>query len=631
MLDLTIEVSPGRTYGAFDCELISQGEAVHGVWSIPEDARVSILLETSDRTNELGTPVIYIGDVTYELSLHSSVNGKKTWSLLFEDDQFSGMPFFNYVGRSEIVLAFTKSDLRIKNLVDIQASTINAELADSMLSYLHTHYDSIVALCFSRSRLSCSSGEGCDDSLNRLITEAQSGIELCELVWADLLRKVRENWESSLELKDGAIPNSPDGISWLSQHPEYIQFCSQSEQDFKCRGYPAKILQGANEVIVSNTDLVENKIIHGYLAHLEKRLFDATKYLLEYGLDGTHGQEEASSFDEYVSLDHVLSKYKAPILDGLLKKVSDLSLRTKRLALRFAKVSPKPKVIKPIPPKVTAFVSRTPSYLQVYQKIAKWYQVGNVKIDMGDMLFGLRHLSTLYEFTVLMQIVTALEKCGSVLVKQSWRDYSEPVFGGVEKTRPTNALNNYFEFNDLQRNINIELFYEPRIWTSKRAQPGDPVDVCIEHQDRNCRYRSPDYVIRLRLKGIEEPILLIFDAKFSSAYRVRTQKLPDLVNKYLLGIHQKKVDGGFGKLPIQAVWAIYPKGNDPKVNFYARQHSIGGRESILPSLGGIRIKPNEDESLPLLLGQLFDHVVNEHQDKSVLLEKNTFSKLHSSA
>ncbi|EHS4947840.1 hypothetical protein KV671_001009 [Vibrio cholerae] len=615
MLDLTIEVSPGRTYDAFDCELISQGDPVHGVWSIPEDARISVLLETRDRANEFGTPLIYIGDVVYELSLHSSVNGKKSWHLLFDDDQFSGMPFFNYVGRSEIILAFSRSELRIKNLVDIQASVINAELAESMLSYLHAHYESIVALCFSRSRLACSSGDGCEDSLNRLINEAQSGIELCERVWDDILRKVRETWENSLEIRDGAIPNSPDGISWLSQHPEYIQFCPQVEQDFKCRGYPAKILQGVNEVIISDTDLLENRIIHGYLAHMEKRLFDAKKYLLENGLNGTHGQTEGHPFNEYVSLDHILSRYKAPILVGLLKKIDDLILRSKRLALRFAKVSPKPKVIKPIPPRVTAFVSRTPSYHHVFNKISKWYQSGNMKIDMGDMLFGLRHLSTLYEFTVLTQIVTALESCGCVLVKQSWRDYSEPVFGGLEKSRPTNAINNYFEFNDFQRNINIELFYEPRIWTSERAKPGDPVDVCIEHQDRNYGYRSPDYVIRLRLHGSVEPILLIFDAKFSSAYRVRTQKLPELINKYLLGIHQKKADGGYGKMPIQAVWAIYPKGNDPKVDFYARQHAIGGRESLLPSLAGVRVRPNEDELLTMLLGQLFDHVLNEYQDK----------------
>ncbi|EJA3102545.1 hypothetical protein MWT34_001634 [Vibrio vulnificus] len=586
---------------------------------------MSILLETSDRANDFGTPIIYIGDVTYELSLQSSVNRKKSWVLLFDDDQFSGMPFFNYVGRSEIILAFSKSDLRIKNLVDIQASLINAELAESMLSYLHTHYDSIVALCFSRSRIACSSGDGCEDSLNRLINEAQSGIELCELVWEDLLRKVRETWESKLEVRDGVIPNSPDGINWLSQHPEYIQFCPQPEQDFKCKGYPAKILQGANEIVVSNTDLIENRIIHGYLAHMEKRLSDAKKYLLNNGLDGSNCQAEGHYFNEYISLDHIICRYKAPILDGLLRKVDDLSLRTKRLAMRFTRVSPKPKVIKPIPPKVTAFVSRTPSYLHVYHKIAKWYKSGNIQIDMGDMLFGLRHLSTLYEFTVLMQIVSALEKCGCVLVQQGWKDYSEQVFGGVEKARPTNTLNNYFEFTDSQRKMNIELFYEPRIWTSERAQPGDPVDVCIEHQDRKHRYRSPDYVIRLRLQGLEEPILLIFDAKFSSAYRVKTQKLPDLVNKYLLGLHQKKANGEFGKLPIQAVWAIYPKGNEPTVNFYAKQHSIGGPERILPSLGGIRVKPNEDERLPLLLGELFDHVTNEHQVKEVLLEKTALS------
>ncbi|PVZ79459.1 hypothetical protein C9426_33435 [Serratia sp. S1B] len=189
MLDLTIEVGSGRTFESYDCELISQGEAVHGGWSIPEDAQIGIQLVTTDKAFGFGEPKLYIGDVLHEFALTSSDDGKRYWSVLFDEDDFLGVPFRNFVGRSEIILTFQSSDIRIRNLVDIQANVVNAELAEGMLTYLNTHYDSIVSICFSRSKISGDTGKGDEDSLNRFIEEAQSGIELCESVWPERNRR----------------------------------------------------------------------------------------------------------------------------------------------------------------------------------------------------------------------------------------------------------------------------------------------------------------------------------------------------------------------------------------------------------------------------------------------------------
>ncbi|MCS0281482.1 hypothetical protein NDJ83_19830 [Vibrio alginolyticus] len=627
MFDLTIQISQGRTYEGFDCKVISQGESVHGGWIVPEDAEVGIHLVTSEKARSLGEPQLYIGDVLHEFELTSASDGRYHWHVLFDEDESFGIPFRNYVGRSEIILAFKSSDIRVRSLVDIQANKINAELAEGMLTYLNEHYDSIVSICFSRSKLSGDTGKGDENSINRLIEEAQSGIELCESVWPELLNRVRERWETELDLQSNSLPNSPKGIAWLSNNPNGIHYCEQNKQMFKVNGYPVISTKSAREVVIHNRDLIENRVIHGYLAHLELQLVDTKKKLESENTSETGSKQY--DFGEYVSLDHILSKYRIPIVLGLVDRLSNLISRVRLLRKRFSTKVNLPRDLKPVPPCVTPFVARTPSYLKVFDKIAKWYEFGKVQLGLGELLFGLRHLSTLYEFTVLTQLISALESSGSDLVESSWRDYEVAEFGGEEKPRPISAINNYFRFSNASRKLSVELFYEPIIWTKHKAQSGDPVDVCREHQGRAWQHRKPDYLLRLWFEGAVEPILLVFDAKFSSAYKVKHEKLPDLVNKYLLGLHQKKVDGGYGNLPIQAVWAIYPKGKAPKVDFYASYHSLGGQDSVLPSLGGLRIRPNEEDYLARMIDKLLDQLQTEFAESGLAdgLNVDTFTEL----
>ena len=612
MFDLTIQINSGRTYDAYTCKIISQGEAVYGDWTVPEDATVSIDLVIDDKASNLGEPEIYIGDVLHECTLYSKVGTGSHWRVTFDDDDDFGIPFRNFVGRSEVILTFKKSDLRVRNLIDIQANQINASLAEGMLEYLNKHYDSIVSICFSRSKISSDVGRGNEDSINRLIEEAESGVKLCESVWPELLTRIRETWDTRLEYQSHSLPNSPQGIAWLVQNPEAIHFCDKNEQMFNISGYPVLTTKSAREIVVHNRDLIENRIVHGYLAHLEQKMLSTIALLKKEVAKPKNSR--GISFNDYISLDYILCKHRTPIILGLVSRLNDLISRVKLLNKRFCERVPRPSSLKPIPPRVTPYVARTTSYLKVFDKISKWYEFGKVQIGIGDTLFGLRHLSTLYEFTVLTQLISLLNRSGFRLNQSSWRDYDVANFGGEDRPRPVSAVNNYFCFSDSDRHMKVELFYEPKIWTSKRAQPGDPVDVCIEHQGKYWQHRKPDYLFRVWFDGVKEPVLLIFDAKFSSAYRVKNDKLPELINKYLLGLHQKRVDGGYGQLPIQAVWALYPKGNAHKIDFYSSAHSLGSKDSILPSLGGIRVRPDDDEQLEIMFGSLLNKL---HEEFSV--------------
>lgn len=62
--------------------------------------------------------------------------------------------------------------------------------------------------------------------------------------------------------------------------------------------------------------------------------------------------------------------------------------------------------------------------------------------------------------------------------------------------------------------------------------------------------------------------------------------LPELVRKYVLGIHVRSDGGKIGTSPVQAVWALYPDGASDSVSYYFPEHGFGGAHEILPSIGG---------------------------------------------
>ena len=104
--------------------------------------------------------------------------------------------------------------------------------------------------------------------------------------------------------------------------------------------------------------------------------------------------------------------------------------------------------------------------------------------------------------------------------------------------------------------------------------------------------------------------MLIFDAKYSPASSVRDYAIDKLINRYFFGIHQIGKDGNMGRLPTQAVWALYPKRGKNVVNssFYASEHCLGGNSPLLPSLGGMNLKPSKQtifkNQLSLLMQKL---------------------------
>lgn len=612
MVDLCLMAQKGRTFEAFEYNLLVDGKVSHGRKMIPEDANITLRLQIVGESLNFGEPKLWLGDLELDMILESASSEKHTWLVEFADGKTCSDVFKNRVGQCELVLLYSISDIRISLTVEIEANIENARFAKEMLLYLEDNYDSIVQLCFSVSKVSGGRTQGKEQNLNSLIEEANSGIDLCERLWPRLLSRLRETSVTELSIKVGEVPDSLEGIAWLAQSPDELHPCHPCEQNLMVNGLPVRIHRGAVSQVISDKDLPENRVIHGYLAHLGSTLRNIRRKL-NLDLPNYQATSTNSGFGEYVNLDHILQQYRQPIINALDKRIGLLVSRTDRLIYRYSEMVPVPYRLHPIQPMISPFVARTPVYLHLFQKISDWYKLGKTELKLGDILYGLRHLSTLYELTVMTQLIYALDSCGFKRTEQSYRDYFEGGFGGIEKERPSSQINNYFQFTSKERGINIELLYEPVIWTSNRAIPGDPVDVYRPHYQPDALrpYRRPDYLLRVHLRGRSDPVLLVFDAKYSSGSTVRTYSLNNLISKYLLGMHQQCLDGSYAPLPIQAVWALYPKGSSSQVNYYANKHSLMGSEPILPSLGAYRIRPCDEKNLAILLAELLRQIERE--------------------
>ena len=606
MFDFSIEIHSSRNYERSLIHLVSDGQALARKWSIPEDAALTFHVVLRDSAHSWGAPKVYIVDVP--VFMESSESSYEWFSTSLNGDS---KPFTNYSGQSELFLFFPDINNVHRFTIDVLATAENARYAEEMLNVISEQYDDVVNICFSRTLSSGASDIGNSDSFSRVLAEAERCIIKCEQCWPELSRKIRETWEPNIHLISGGLPDSPESIYWLSSNNEQIQYCSPEQQSFSLNGFPVKVGVGAVQKVSSKRDLYENKVIHGFLFHLADRLIHLKTMLLD---DGFFANDTHSEFIGYFNLDHVIAKFKKPILDRVNMRLCELEKRCRKLISAYSLLVGECGIQMPIHPEITPFVARTEVYYLLFEVIDSWYRKSSARLDgVGDFLFGLRNLYKLYELTLLVKINKAFLCLNYSLLGKEWRDYSKSTFGGVVSARPDTEPYNYFKWASPQNGFELELFYEPRIWTIGNANPGDPVNVSRDGDDYSDYYRTPDFFIKIHWVDSGSVDVVIFDAKYSSGPTVDKYSLPELVRKYLLGLHILGDSGRFGRLPVNAVWALYPKGNMPRVNYYSKSHSFGGKYDLLPSVGGMLVKPKDDFTIKML----FEGVVNKLKTTSI--------------
>lgn len=612
MFDLICRIEANRNYDYHEIRLIESGLLNKGNHQIPEDANLSFELILNDKNNSLGTPYMLIGDIP--LGLIQSDGSAREGTLWVSEfiNPYSGFrekigqPFSNNVGVSEFVIRFTSSNKVYRVTIDILATKENERLSEEMLDHLSKRFSDAVNLCFSRTMIGAgNSKEMTETNISRLIREAEKGISSIETSWPIFSGQIRTVSERNIVIQRGGIPDSPEGIVWLSQNQSNIVFCDASEQTLKINNLPAKLIDGATEVVNDNANIRENLVILSYLLHIQQKL-KGIKGKLELEKSAKVGVK--LEYLDYVSLDNIVSRYKEPVIRELINSVDNLEKRAVTLYRNLAKIMDKKTPPSFYPPIMTPFVVKNVHYRRIYTSIYDWYNLGDVVFTDTELFYGLRSLTKIYEFCCLVMILDSFVGLEFTVNQQEWRDYTVKGFGGSSGQRPVNWPNNYFVVsNDY---CEIEIYYEPKIWRKCNSNAGDPIVVLAKHEHIVDHYLSPDFLLNINWKSNKSNDLLIFDAKYSPASSVRDYAIDKLINRYFFGIHQIGKDGNMGRLPIQAVWALYPKRGKNVVSpsFYASEHCLGGSSPLLPSLGGMSLKPSKQSifknQLSLLMKKL---------------------------
>ncbi len=609
MIDAYIYIAPHQVPDPEDksaddvrcLKILENGEVLRfennpdGILMIPDDYYFTIECEIlgDDGSDFFDiSPSVVLNDNTFYFQRCVTISGVLKWRLVWGHDieKHRGRPFYNLAGLHQIVFSVmpgTDSTKQYTVPIEFLTSGASATEISRMLEAINDNYDEISSMCLN-------SDMGIRSSLLNLIDRADEVIQHLYDSWNPLLSHLRKALGPKLVVTPGGLPNSPEAIHWLSENSDALGYCQPEEQNFVLHGFPVRADFAAEEVVVPRYDLFENNVIAGFFEHIQAKLADVRNFIKRKKIQKTEFQSEFSGYIRYTD---IVEKYGFDQLTQQEQRIVKLQDRLYRLYASFLKKTGIRKGVRPIAPKITPFVARNKVYLELFWLIRDWYDNSRQELTLNDFAMHFIKLDKLFEFTALTTLVGVVNELGGSIQAMEWHDMDsfdendKYHFGGVPKSRPAKEPFNYYRWLGPDGDYSIELWYEPKIRTSISSYEGDLIVVEQFSTYRKGYYLSPDFVFKINWKGESVSDWVIMDAKFSSDNTIRIQSLPALRGKYLTSLNIKQTQSFYN--PIQALWALYSRGNSDFVSIYCKEHMLDSQYPVLPSIGGIRMRSSD--------------------------------------
>ncbi|MEC6814448.1 nuclease domain-containing protein [Photobacterium toruni] len=480
--------------------------------------------------------------------------------------------FYNYFGECNLKIIIDDDEFNYK--VDIEARDENIEMTKGILEYLNQEYESILMSCFSRTGDELFSEKNGSSNLQLIIKKVGFVSEYIFNNINLLIKKKKTELTTSIEWStmDGYL--SPNSIYLIQNNLHYSSTSSKENSNFKYNGKYFKLLPFPKEEHSETTDVYENQLLHGFIKHINSLLLKI-KNIYEEELNiikKRHYQNQVVKFD------NIINSYNIPILDyqieriiiiqnkiGLIKKIFDKHIPVSN---EFIKM-----------PKITTFIKSNIIYRRVFELIIDLYSYNDIEfeIDQPNILFGIRNLSTLYEYYILIKIIDTLKNN----------------FNFVEVERKaidTNHINNYYKFEIFDQ-LEVELYYEPIIRKSNNKN-----DIDLFKVSTDGLFRKPDFVLKIKNLKTNKFEFIIFDAKYSDYKIVKSESVPDLVYKYLLGF--RFYDESESLRMASICYAIYPHDKDDKERF---KFDYYNNNSVFPWVGAIKVDLSQRNEIATII------------------------------
>ncbi|MEI6707024.1 MAG: hypothetical protein WCK96_07800 [Methylococcales bacterium] len=434
-----------------------------------------------------GNPIISLQDFQIEVFR----SGQSSFDI-FEYKTNKAKHFVNLFGQSEIFLSFEHTDKILSFCVDILATKITAEQAKNLLDYLSKKMDSILKVCFSKTRYAISPVKGETQDISIMLTHAENGLKLLSRHKNKFKQKKITILKPRLEIQSQRQINNiiNNSLLWIFNHLDKLYPVESGNVGFlhiSGRNYDIDFIE--NETLYENSDIYENKLILSYLHEIKN-------FLHQIKIDLVAISENPRSNDGYFRFEDILSEIKESIfLNPRIKKCNILLKECNQLIAFINRYLPC-SLVKGMRVKITPPVRANQHYKQLFLYVYEWQNFGEPNWQGENYLYGLRTLWKLYEFFCLYELIEGLNKVGFTLeYSESRQFFRESGFEGIKYKNENNPANFYSFKRD---NLKIELYYEPNIWTYTKeyTKENDLIDVLHDGKGERSRF-SPDFLLKV--------------------------------------------------------------------------------------------------------------------------------------
>lgn len=451
---------------------------------------------------------------------------------------------------------------------DIQAKKIHANQARKMIEYLieQSNNSEIIQACLARSATPFGMSEGSKAEPEAILNCIEKLITIFHVSKKELLSNLRTRLIPTKQPITASSQNEADPTDVVSCLGSLISSEGLGDVIIRGRHYTLDNIDVLK--LTETNDVKENQILLGGL-YAAKAMIKGIDELLA-GLP----RNASKSIEGFESFSHLLLSLTA---SGLLLRCESLMQKIKALIYLFEK-SLNVSYIGQLAPVITPFVRCSKIYKNLFSVIDELYALG--KPDLGNVkaLMKLKSLSKIYEIYCFYHLLNFFHKSGFQLT--SARPHES--LGALIPSQVT------FERGDLE----FVVSYEQKIHMFNEFTRH--MDLVRNHYGKTYKYYEPDFLINLKYK--KQTRFFVLDAKYSTAYTVKNERIPELFRKYYDGISVYDAENNFFTNSMtMAVLALYPLAeSSPRYISYWPRQGLFNSVPRIPVIGGVALTIDSD-------------------------------------
>lgn len=431
--------------------------------------------------------------------------------------------FQNFIGLAQAEIIFEDVSSTFKSpAINVFAKKATYERALTFLKMLNEKSD-ISSICFSVTHLNSDSTKG-SKNLSAML---KAGIKALDYFQEQRSRFAqfpcsKTKTRSKVENYSHTVHLDERSIAYLCTHPESLYSSFPNERDVVIGSRNLKINQVETTSHYKDTNIVENQIVLSFLNVLLTYLKSVSRNLKK----AKTSDFDLISFDgeDFFSIDKLL--FDSGLIISFHQEKIEQAIQNCIRCIKFVEkhIPCKVRVGASLAPVPTQQVLARTHYLNLYELIKDFYDIGEPQWRGQLEFYGLRNLYKIYEFVCLVNLIDSIKKTGYVLDDASFLKND----GTVAEVRPINEPCNFYSFSHGGKNL--RLFYEPSALQAKHLNVHTPSGTIVDLVHVSKRTWSPDFVISIQDSSDLE--VHILDAKYSNFNSVKEYHLEPCTLKY---------------------------------------------------------------------------------------------------